>query len=92
MKVGPSAAKTSWMALKSLFPTHTPVTIAPSVTSGSGSGARKPTAWRSRKSFVVPVFSVAGRRVPSSVWSWKRGPHSGLVAGSVLSARMSVTR
>jgi sugar phosphate isomerase/epimerase len=40
----------------------------------------------------VKVGNFAGRRVPSTAGSWKRGPHSGLVAGSVLSAKMSVTR
>jgi hypothetical protein len=35
MKVGPSAAKTSLIAEKSLLPTQTPVMMAPSSTSGS---------------------------------------------------------
>ena len=40
MNVGPSAAKTREMGEKSLLPTQTPVTIAPSLILGSASGAR----------------------------------------------------
>src|SRR4029078_7591213 len=53
-------------------------------------GAMKPYALRSLASLFVPVFSVAGRRLPASFVSANL-PQNGLTFGFVLPARMSVT-
>src|SRR3954447_19472677 len=69
-----------------LLPIQTPTASAGRLLSFGG--ARKPYAWVSRLSFVVPVLYAAGRRVRPSYTA--HSPQKGLTLGFVLPARMSV--
>ena len=84
------AANSSDMTLlpgaRSLLPAHTPATIAGAL--GSDGGATYPAAKRSSVWSLVPVLSVAGRRVlPDMILYWL---HQLFCAGSVLPLRMLV--
>jgi len=85
--VGASKEKILPSGVPSLLPFHTPTTRE-GYLSGSLDGAMKPYAPRSLAASLVPVFKVAGRRLPSErIWNL---PHAGFTFGFVLPFRMSV--
>ena len=78
-------------ALPSELPAHTAATSEYCPLSRAGVVGRRDVAGRVRSlaSLLVPVLSVAGRRVPFCVGQLNL-PQNGFCLGSVLPARMSV--
>ena len=95
-KVVTSIEKTGFFGVDtselSLLPFQAPATRAysPAARPSAVGAAMKPYALRSLASLFVPVFSVAGRRLPASFVSANL-PQNGFTFGFVLPARMSVT-